>query len=246
MAKIKVEHHENVSVLRLDNGVANAIDPVMLDDLASALDAVSESGALVLAGNNKFFSMGFDLPHLISLNRAAMSDFFYKFNRVAYRLLTVPLPTVCAIAGHAVAGGHILTLTCDYRFAEGGKKIGLNEVKLGVPVPFLAYLMLRLMGCDQVAKEMVYEGLFLRAAEATAHGLIDAIHSQDSVEEQAIKKAAALAALPRHAFSAIKANRVQSILLPYETHARQKNETFLDCWFNPRTQELLKEAARKF
>ena len=247
MSTIKVENQEGVTIVRLDNGVANAIGPRVLDDLAAAIDAIEgDSGALVLAGNSKFFSMGFDLPNLLSLNRAAMSDFFYKFNRIACKLLAMPLPTVCAMAGHAVAGGHILTLTCDYRFAEAGKKIGLNEVKLGVPVPYLADLMLRQLAGDRVAKAMVYEGGFMTAADARQHGLIDEIHPQGSAETQAIKKAAELAALPLKALAAIKANRIEPILLQYEKSARQKNDLFLDCWFSDQTQKLLKEAALKF
>jgi enoyl-CoA hydratase/carnithine racemase len=247
MTKVKVEHQGNVSLVRLDGGITNAIDTLMLDDLSTALDQAQEkSGAMVLAGNAKFFSMGFNLPALLPLDRGAMGDFFYKFNQVVLKLLSAPFPTVCAIAGHAVAGGNILTLACDYRIAGERKKLGLNEVLLGVPVPYLADLMLRRIVPDRAAKEMVYQGSFISAADAKQVGLIDDLCSQDDVEEQAIMKAAGLAALPRPAFAAVKANGVEAVVLPYERHAREKNELFLDCWFDPGTQELLKEAARKF
>jgi len=247
MTTVKVEPQGDVAVLRLDNGATNAISPLMLDELASAIDVIGRAhGAMVLAGNKKLFSMGFDLPAILSLSRAGMSEFFYKFNRVACQLVTLPLPTVCAMAGHAVAGGNILALTCDYRFAATGKKIGLNEVQLGVPVPYLADLLLRQIVGPRAANAMLYEGFFMNSDDAHQHGLIDEVCSQETIEERAIQKASALSALPASAFAAIKANRVEAILLQYEKYARQKNEIFLDCWFSDRAQGLLKEASRKF
>ncbi|MFH2057592.1 MAG: enoyl-CoA hydratase-related protein [Pseudomonadota bacterium] len=74
-----------------------------------------------------------------------MVDFFQRFNQLTLDLYTLPLPTACAISGHAIGGRNILALTGDYRFmAEGKKRIGLNEIQLGVPVPYLADLILRL------------------------------------------------------------------------------------------------------
>jgi enoyl-CoA hydratase/carnithine racemase len=247
MNTIKMEQQEGVTVLRLDNGVTNAISPLMVAELAAAVAEIDrESRPVVLAGNQKFFSMGFDLPTLLSLNRLEMSDFFYRFNGIACRLLTLPLPLVCALAGHAVAGGHILALTGDYRVAGVGRKIGLNEVKLGLPVPYLADLMLRQMTDGRAAKQMLYEGNFIAAEDAERFGLVDEVCSQETTEAQAIRRAGELGALPGPAFAAIKANRTESIQMQYDAAARRKNEMVLDCWFSARTQELLKEASRKF
>jgi enoyl-CoA hydratase/carnithine racemase len=244
---VKVESHENVTVLRLDNGVTNAIGPLMLDALCAAIDAIDDrTGAIVLAGNPKFFSMGFDLPHLLTLNRARMSDFFFRFNDVVCTLFTLPLPTVCAMAGHAVAGGNILALTCDYRLGVAGKKIGLNEIQLGVPVPYLAGLMLGQLAGDRVAKKMLYEGYFLETDEARQVGLIDAVYPLESVEAQAVAKATELAALSPAAFAAMKAVRVETLQQQYKSNGWQKNEQFLDCWFSKQAQALLNEASRKF
>jgi enoyl-CoA hydratase/carnithine racemase len=161
-------------------------------------------------------------------------------------LFKAPLPTVCAVEGHAVAGGCILALACDYRIAGEGRKLGLNEVLLGVPVPYLADLMLRQLVGDGPAKALLYEGGFIAAAEARTIGLVDDVCAKEDVEAQSIRKAQWLADLPRQAFAAIKANRVEALIQQYEAQARRKNEQFLDCWFDPGTQDLLKEAARKF
>ena len=137
---------------------------------------------------NFFHRSGF-APALLRLDRIAMTGFWYKFNQLAFDIFTLPLPTVCAISGHAVAGGNVLALTCDYRFATSDKKqIGLNEVKLGVPAPYLADLILRQIVGDRYATEMLYHGEFMSLSDAKQIGLIDRICSTEAVEEAGGKK----------------------------------------------------------
>jgi enoyl-CoA hydratase/carnithine racemase len=233
MSKVKIESHADVAILRLSNGVTNAISPELVDDLADALDqAKEEFKGLILAGGSKFFSIGFDLPTLLQLDRPAMADFYFKFNRTALDLYTVPLPTASAIAGHAIAGGTILALTADFRFASSGRKLmGLNEVKIGV---------------ERAATQLNYHGDFLEAEQAQKIGLLDDICSPEELDQKAIEKVADLAALPPYGFTLIKANRVEEIQSRFDEKGSVKIGLFLDCWFNPAVQELLKEAAKKF
>lgn len=248
MSKVMIESRDNVAIMRLKNKVTNAISPDFVNDISAALNKIkSEFQGMILAGGDKFFCIGFDLPELLKIDRTGMTQFFYKFNQVAFDLFTLPLPTACAITGHAIAGGNILALACDYRFAASGKKlIGLNEVKLGVPVPYLADLMLRQIVGDRAATEILYHGEFMASSEAEQIGLIDEVLPQDGLENRALEKIAKIASLPQPAFSAIKANRVEAIRLRYEENYKSKNEIFLDCWFSPSVQDLLTEAAEKF
>ena len=248
MSKVIIESRENLAIIRLNNGMTNAIGIELVDDLSAALNQVkSEFQGIILAGGTKFFCIGFDLQELLKLDRTGMTQFFYEFDHVAFDLFTLPLPTACAIAGHAIAGGNILALTCDYRFAASGKKlIGLNEVKLGIPVPYLADLMLRQIVVDRAATEIIYHGEFVASSKAEQIGLVDEVVSQEEVEDLAVEKIAELASLPRAAFTAIKANRVEIIRLRYEENYRVKNENFLDCWFSQQGQAMITEAARKF
>ena len=122
---------------------------------------------MVLAGGEKFFSIGFDIPTLLELDRPSMTEFFHKFNQVVFNILTLPLPTAAAVKAHAVAGGAIMMLTCDYRFAATGRVlIGLNGIKLGVPIPYLPDMILRQIAGDQVASDMLYLGEFVKSSDA--------------------------------------------------------------------------------
>lgn len=248
MAQVIIEDHGDVALLRLDNGVTNAIGPTMLDDLFAALaDIEGGCRGLVLAGGPKFFSMGLDLPALLALEKAAMSGFFFRFNALALALYTLPMATVCAASGHVIAGGTILALTCDYRYAtDEEKKIGLNEIKLGLPVPFLADLMLRQLVGDRAATPLLYDGSFITTGHARRIGLIDETLPADQLESRALARAAESAQCLPPAFAEIKANRVEMIRRRYEQRAKAKNDAFLACWFSPEGQKRLKQAAEKF
>ncbi|MDY6792790.1 MAG: enoyl-CoA hydratase/isomerase family protein [Thermodesulfobacteriota bacterium] len=248
MEKVKLEQHHNVAVLRLDNQVTNAINTTLVENLSAAVNRIkAEFSGMVLAGGEKFFSIGFDLPALLKLDRSKMTEFYYRFNQVVFDIFTLPIPTACAITGHAIAGGTILASSCDYRFLASGRKLlGLNEIKIGVPVPYLSDLMLRQIVGDRAATEMIYLGEFIEPIKAEKIGLVDEVLSQNKVENHALKKIANVAALTKKAFAAIKANRVEAVRVVYEKNHQAKQEIFLDCWFSPPVQQLLKKAAEKF
>jgi enoyl-CoA hydratase/carnithine racemase len=248
MSKIIIEDCGSVAILRLNNGATNAISPLLLNDLREALGEVrAKFKGMVLAGNTKFFSIGMDLPSVLKLDRTGMAEYWYNFDQLAFDIFTFPLPTVCAIAGHAIAGGNVIALTTDYRFATSEeKKIGLNEIKLGVPLPYLADLMLRKIVGDMHARDMVYHGEYMSLPEAQQIGLVDKICSPETLDEQAVKKATALASLNGRALAEIKANRTEEISIKFKENGKAKNEFFLDCWFDEQAQRMLKEASLKF
>ncbi len=248
MKKVKIEEHDNVAILRLDNKATNTISTTLVDNLSATIKQIrGEYRGMILAGGTKFFSMGFDLPELLKLDRSGMTDFFHSFNQVVLDIYTLLIPTACAITGHAIAGGTIIASSCDYRFLASGRKLlGLNEIRLGVPVPYLTDMMMRQIVGDRAATQMIYLGEFIEPDKARAIGLADEVLSQDKVENRAIEKITELASLPVQAFAAIKANRVEEIRLAYENNYKVKNEAFLDCWFSQPVQELLSKAADKF
>ncbi len=248
MKRVEIEDRGKVAILRMNNGVTNAIDPELVKDLSEALFRVEkEFQGMVLAGGDKFFSIGFDLPLLVDFKREEMSEYYRRFNDLALSLFTFSSPVCCLLAGHAVAGGCILALTGDYRFSAAGKKfIGLNEIKLGVPVPYLADLMLRQIASDRAATQILYRGEYMTPLEAKEIGLVDEVLSTEDVERQAVEMVSEMAGLQRGAFSAIKANRVQAVRSRYEANHQQADERFLDCWFTESVQVLLKEASQKF
>lgn len=247
MTLVKLESQSDVAILRLDNGVINSINSRLLSNLSETLSEIrNQCRGVVLTGGEKFFSLGFDLPELLNFNRNEMMDFFWKFNETVLELFTIPRPTACAIKGHAIAGGTILLLSCDYRLAVPEKvSIGLNEIKLGVPTPYLADLILRQVTGDHIASQIIYEGEFMNSTEALKKDVLTEVVSREEVEHRAFERVIKISGFNTRAFSESKANRCQNIESAYRSGHMIKNEAFIDCWFNPVTQDTLREAARK-
>jgi enoyl-CoA hydratase/carnithine racemase len=248
MSKVVLEEHGLVAVLRMTHGVTNAINAELVDELLAATRKVGERyRGLVVAGNAKFFSIGLDLPKLLNFDRDEMFDFWTRFEDLVLALYTLPIPTAGALAGHAIAGGAILALACDFRFAAAGRKlIGLNEVRLGVPVPYLGDRMLRQVAGDRVATEMEYYGKLVGPEEAKAVGLVDGVFPEEDVSAQALARIEELAALPPHGFALAKQHRVADVRAQFLAARKPMMEEFLRCWFAAPTRVLLEEAAKKF
>jgi enoyl-CoA hydratase/carnithine racemase len=154
---------------------------------------------------------------------------------------------VAALAGHATAGGTILALTADYRFGTPGRKlIGLNEVNIGVPVPYLADLILRHILSERHATRIVYRGDLVEQTAAKDLGLVDEIHPEAELAAAALAAVKELAERPQPAFGIIKNNRVHAVQSAFEKQRQAKKIEMLDCWFLPPVQAMLKKAAEKF
>jgi enoyl-CoA hydratase/carnithine racemase len=251
MGDITLERHDGVGLLRIQRSVPNALSLELVRELAGCLEEAMgdpETRALVMgSGNDKFFCIGFDIPQLMQFTREEMATFYREFNNLSLRLYTLPKATVAALSGHAIAGGCILALCCDYRMlAEGRKLMGLNEVKLGVPVPYLADCIVRSLLGDGAAREVLEGGEFYPPEQLLRMGMVDRTLPLDEVQAQAQKKAVDLAALPSQAYTVIKRNRTEEIEARFIRRREEKQEHFLDCWYSPDTQARLKEAASKF
>ena len=248
MKNITIEPKEKIAILRLTRGVTNAINPALVAECTEALQQIQQQyQGMVLTGGVKFLSIGLDLPALLPFDRTEMIAFWRQFDRMLLKLYTLPMPTACAVSGHATAGGTILAISCDFRYIAPGKRLmGLNEIMIGVPVPYLADLILRQVVGDRVATEMTYTGEFVDPEQAAARGLVDGIFAETDVETKTVEKVAAIAARVKKAFVFIKQSRVEEIEHRFEQYAESRLDRFLDCWFQPDVQELLHRAADKF
>jgi enoyl-CoA hydratase/carnithine racemase len=251
MGLLQIEYDGEVAILKLNRGVTNAINLELVTELSDAVEEVRRSRdvrALVLtSSNDKFFSIGFDVPQLYNLNRRDFEKFYYSFSQLCLNLYTLPKPTIAAITGHAIAGGYILALCCDYRFiGEGRKLIGLNEIKLGLPLPLLAYCILRQLVGDRNASEIVYTGEFYTPIDALEMRMVDQVLPPTEVLSKSIEKVRELAKLPDKAFEAIKRNHVKTIEKEFLENFEDDMNTFVDFWFSDEAQKLLKEAIKNF
>lgn len=251
MPMIHLEYEDQVAVLKLNRGVTNAINLQLVTDLAETLQKVKCDAAvhsLVLGNaNNKFFSIGFDIPQLFQLTEDDFRVFYRTFNRACMDLYTLPKPTIAALTGHAIAGGCILALCCDYRFiAEGRKLMGLNEIKLGLPVPYVGDCALRHLVGIRYAREIMDAGEFYQPEQLLQMGMVDQVWLLEQVLPKAIEKVRSLGASPREAFAMIKRNRVEMVEAQILAHLEEKQQFFIERWYSDDARDRLKEAMEKF
>jgi enoyl-CoA hydratase/carnithine racemase len=251
MDMIGVETRDQVAIVRLDRPVTNALNLQLVHELAEALKGVKQDadvhGLVLASSNDKFFSIGFDIPQLFGLTGEDFRSFYRAFNRMCLDLYTLPKPTVAAITGHAIAGGCILALCCDYRsIAQGRKLMGLNEIKLGVPVPYVADCVLRHLVGVRNARDIIDSGEFYGPEELSRMGLVDGVWPLEQVLPQAVEKAGLLGALPQQAFAMIKRNRVEVVEAQVRARLEERERFFVERWYADEARGPLREAMEKF
>jgi len=221
--KITFELQDSIAVLRMDDGKVNALSPVVVEALTEHLPrAKAEAKALVLVGRPGCFSAGFDLKVLMSGPDAARA-LLTAGSELFMRLYEHPQPVVAAVTGHAIAGGALLSASCDVRIgAKGDFKIGLNEIQAGMPVPILAHDLARDRLDPRRLNEAVLFARMFNPDEAVDVGWLDRV--AENAEAEALKVASQLAQLAPAPYARTKASlRRQTI-----DHIRNTLEADLD------------------
>jgi enoyl-CoA hydratase len=222
-----------VRVLTLDRPPANAIDETLLEDLGAALRAAREDDAVravVLTGAGRFVSAGFDLT---SPPRDVAEA---KRIRELYRethtdLLAFPKPTVAHMNGHAIAGGLVLVLACDYRLgAEGDYKLGLNELAIGAAYPRVALEIVRLRLTHARASELLLGAAIYPSSQAIRLGVVDEMLPADTCGATVLRRAARLGAFPREPYAATTAALVADALARVRAETPAEEEASAALW----------------
>jgi len=138
MSKLTYSVEEGVAVIRMDDGKANAFNFEMFAEINQALDQAEahQAGMVIFEGRQGLFCGGLDLKLLPNLAPDQLLNLVTQFGRTMSRIFLFPVPTVAAIAGHAIAGGLQLAFSCDRRYAqEGPYRIQMNEMITGMILP---------------------------------------------------------------------------------------------------------------
>jgi enoyl-CoA hydratase/carnithine racemase len=210
---LKVEKHEDVFVLTMTNG-ENRWNTTFTRAFDNALDEIEQSSgpaALVTASDDpKFFSNGLDLDWVSSEGEHPGGDrsvFGAEVMTLFGRLITFPMPTVCAINGHAFGAGLMIALSHDERIMREDRGfICANEIELGMKIPQPELALFR----HKLPMPAFYQTVqFARrwtGPDALAAGVVQQVTSQDSNLNTAIARAQSLSHLGtnRENFQAMK------------------------------------------
>jgi enoyl-CoA hydratase len=155
-------------------------------------------------------------------------------------LYALPRPVVAAVSGHAVAGGCILALTADWRVLARGAQMGLNEVKVGVPLPWSAALLVKATVPPSALSRVALLGRNVSGDEALAVGLADELADPAGFEEACLARLAEFAEKDLQAVTTTKRYLRASALAEMKARDADLVGDFLDNWFSPGTQERIR------
>ena len=186
----------------------NALAPEMQMELIDAFEhaALDPCRVLVLAGAGTAFCAGLDLAAIEGMKEATALDHRADAERIARLFLALhelPMPTIAAVHGPAIAGGCGLATICDFTLATPAAKFGFTEVRIGfVPALVAAFLALQL-GSKQ-SRDLLLTGRIFDAEEAHRLGLVTELAPQDKLSERVDALTATLLANSPHSLAATK------------------------------------------
>jgi enoyl-CoA hydratase len=202
---VTYELEGRIATITMDDGKVNVFSIPLLRSLHAALDEAERDGAVVvLVGREGYFSAGFDLK-VLSGGRDQILEILTLGATAAERVLSFPTPVVVACTGHAFPAGAFLLLAADLRIGtEGPFRIGLNEVRIGMTVPWFAIEIARQRLHPSHFDRTVVSGTMYSPHDAVTAGFLDDVVAPGALRTATHDAAGALAGLDMTAHAATK------------------------------------------
>jgi enoyl-CoA hydratase len=220
----------------------NALGSALMGSLLRQIEA-GRGEPLLLRGAGGVFSAGLDLKELAELDVAGMDRFLTLLGELSAALFDYPGPTVALVEGHAIAGGCVLALCCDWRVGASGPRarIGLNEVALGLRFP---QRLLRMLAhqVPTLERAVLQAGLHDPAGALRLALLDEVVDDAPAVARARLEERAAH---PRPAYAAAKAafRGGLSVMRPEEERAFR--EEVLPAWTSPELKARIRAVLKR-
>jgi enoyl-CoA hydratase len=245
---IGTTRNAGIAVLRMAHGKANAMDVELMRDLRRAMiDAIqTDARAIVLTAHGGIFSAGVDLMALAKGGRPYLEEFLPELSGALRIVFATDKPVIAAVNGHAIAGGCILACACDYRLmARGSGRIGVPELRVGVPFPMVPAEITRYALGTARAQRAMLVGTVVEAERAIAEGFIDELVEPDRLMERALAVAQAMAATPPASYARTKRDLRRPVLETWEAHVLSHDRDTLEAWDSPAVREAIRDYVAK-
>jgi enoyl-CoA hydratase len=220
-----LSQENNVSIIRLDDGKANAFSHEMLTRFNELLAEVPrDSGSLIITGREGLFSGGFDLKTLATGDMEKIRKMVILGYKTLLDLYGFDRPLIAAVSGHSIALGLFVTCCADYRIAIDGQYIcQANEVRNNMDIPTQIMEILKARVNKNYFYPAVYHSDAYSMKDSIAVGYIDEVVSEDNFMERVMQKAEELSSLP-HPFYANTKHFAQGDVIQKITDAIEKYE----------------------
>jgi len=236
---VRVEKTDGIAKVILSRGKVNAINEFVIDELIACFKELADDAqtkAVIISGQGKFFTYGFDIPEFLNYKKEDFLRYLTKFTDFYGDVFLFPKPVIAALNGHTMAGGCMIAIACDYRIMVSGKaKISLNEINFGSSLFAGSVEIIKLWLGQKNAETAVYTGAMYTAEEAFQLGLIHQVSTDAELEANARRMAEQFAAKDGVAFKSIK--HLLRKPLADEIKKREKDSLleFVDIWYSENT-----------
>jgi enoyl-CoA hydratase len=242
--------YENIAV-QVEQGIAtitfnrpkalNALNQALLAELSLALDGIAADESvrvLILTGaGEKAFVAGADIGELAACSALQAKVFSKAGHAIIAKLQELPIAVIAAVNGFALGGGSEIALACDFIYAADSAKFGLPEISLGLIPGFGGTQRLpRLIGANR-AKELIFTGRMITAADAAQVGLVNKVVPAASLMEEVLKTAREIAAKGRVSLRAAKQAIHQGLNVDLSSGCNMEVDAFALVFASPDAKE---------
>lgn len=243
---VTVESRGDLALVRLDRPPANALNPEVLADFEAIRQqlAADPPGAVVISGRERFFSAGVDLKLVPTMGPDDQRAMVEGINRLVVGWYGFPRPVVAAVTGHAIAGGMVIALCADYRVGASEGKLGLTELRAGVPYPVAAIALVRAELAGPAARALALRAHLVEPEEALRLGLVDELAGPDEVLERACDVAQQMAQFAGESYARTKLE-LRGETLRRIQEAVDAGDPLLEAWLEEGSPQAAATVLRK-
>ncbi len=218
--------------IKMAGGSKNALDFKMMQFI---IDELARAGGqpVLLTGDADAFSAGLNLVQVAEQDEAGMDRFLRLLNHMTIALYTYPAPTVAWVNGHAIAGGAVLALSCDYRIGTPNPKarLGLNEVAIGLRFPPAVLAIMRAQLSQPHTDTVILAGELHPPQEALRLGILHEV-AEDGLE-RARQRLALLGSYSHRAYAGTKADLRDAVVREDPDAESRYRLDVLPMWTSP-------------
>lgn len=236
---IELSQDGGIRTIKLAHGKASPMDIDLLQAIGEALDAADQAenvDAIVITGTASVFSAGVDLKQILDGGKEYAYRFIPLLDETLEKAFAFSKPAVAAVNGHAIAGGCILALACDYTLmATGNGRIGIPELKVGVPFPASAFEIVRFSAPKAQVQTWLYRAGTHLPEEALARGFVDELSEPDELLAKAQAVAVELSEIPGESYRISKRMLREPSFEKIVENRKLHGQSILDRWSHEAT-----------
>ena len=221
----------------------NTLNSKLIGQLASVcerLQTVDELRCVVLTGaGDRAFIGGADIREMADLDPESARAFISRLHVACASIRAVPVPVIARIQGYCLGAGLEIAASCDLRVASDTATFGMPEVNVGIPSVIEAALLPRLIGAGK-ARELVYTGRSMTAAEAAQCGLVDRVVRATDLDVAALEWIRAIGAAGPRAIRLQKQLVRMWDTVPLDEAIEHSLQTFADAYQTDEPRRLMR------